>query len=194
MSLIVRAAQFANKAHAGQVRKYTGQPYITHPARVASMVCLHGIASDETVAAAWLHDVVEDCGVSLGEITTGFGLEVMRLVEELTNGSVLLGLKEQGVPRAERKRRDMDRLKHASQDAKVIKLMDRLDNLTEFATTDDQKFARLYADETDALLLVIGDADLELASAIRERLSAMRSTLAVLGQLTKRSPSPAVCP
>ena len=56
---------FATAAHAaiGQKRKYSGDDYIVHPARVASIVTRHG-GTDEMIAAAWLHDTVEDTDVS----------------------------------------------------------------------------------------------------------------------------------
>jgi (p)ppGpp synthase/HD superfamily hydrolase len=81
-----RARQFATEAHLGQVRKYTGEPYITHPAAVVALVktVRH---TPEMVCAAWLHDVVEDCGVPLQEITSRFGHKVADLVEQLTDVS-----------------------------------------------------------------------------------------------------------
>lgn len=68
--LQVRAARFARDAHKGQSRKYTGRPYIVHPMNVAVLVKNHytGPHYDEAIAAAWLHDVVEDCGVKLRTI------------------------------------------------------------------------------------------------------------------------------
>ncbi|MTJ93609.1 MAG: HD domain-containing protein, partial [Desulfovibrio sp.] len=73
-TLIARAAAFAAEAHAavGQVRKYTGEPYVEHPRAVARLVADAG-GDDAMVAAAWLHDVVEDTRVSLDEIRGQFG-------------------------------------------------------------------------------------------------------------------------
>jgi (p)ppGpp synthase/HD superfamily hydrolase len=67
------AAIFANNAHKGQKRKYNGRPYIEHPMRVAFAVSLIPEAEPEVIAAAWLHDVVEDCGILHGEIGGSFG-------------------------------------------------------------------------------------------------------------------------
>lgn len=78
-SIAVLAKEIAAAAHRGQVDK-AGQPYITHPARVAARV-----AGDEhAVAAAWLHDVVEDTPVTLADLEDSFPTEVTIAVDALT--------------------------------------------------------------------------------------------------------------
>lgn len=73
------AEAMARTAHAGQVDK-AGQPYITHPARVANRV-----AGDEhAVAVAWLHDVVEDTPVTLTELAAQFPPQVVAAVDAIT--------------------------------------------------------------------------------------------------------------
>jgi len=83
-----RARAFATAAHAAvkQLRKYTGEPYIVHPAAVAEIVksVRH---TPEMIAAAWLHDVVEDTGVTLEAIESEFGADVTSLVFWLTDQS-----------------------------------------------------------------------------------------------------------
>ena len=82
MSMAEKAKLFATLAHEGQVDK-SGAPYIEHPARVAQAVQDHG---DVAVAAAWLHDVVEDCSVSPADLrAAGFDQEVVDAVEVLTH-------------------------------------------------------------------------------------------------------------
>ena len=82
VALVKEAYEFAAKAHQGQVRK-TGDPYVEHPLSVAMILAeLHLDA--ETLAAALLHDVPEDCGVSLEEIGAKFGSSVVRLVDGVT--------------------------------------------------------------------------------------------------------------
>jgi (p)ppGpp synthase/HD superfamily hydrolase len=61
MNLIIKAADLANIAHEGQKRKYNGRPYIEHLMRVAGRVTLLSDSTEEEIAAAWLHDVIEDC-------------------------------------------------------------------------------------------------------------------------------------
>ncbi len=82
LSLIEHAYHFADWAHAGQMR-LTGEPYITHPWHVALIVTDMGL-DDRSIAAALLHDVVEDTAVELPTIEQEFGKEVARLVEGVT--------------------------------------------------------------------------------------------------------------
>jgi len=85
-TLIERAARFAAEAHAGQRRKYTGEPYAEHPFRVAQMVA--AVTADPcVVAAALLHDTVEDTPVSDSDIRRLFGDRVADLVAEVTDVS-----------------------------------------------------------------------------------------------------------
>lgn len=131
----------ARDAHEGQTRKYTGRPYIEHPARVAARVAIVQGASPEMVAAAFLHDVLEDTDVSLEEIEL-FSPEAAELVVWLTNPS-----KGSHLPRAERKRMDREHIVSAPWEARVIKLLDRIDNLREMEGAPTG-FARLYGQES----------------------------------------------
>ncbi len=88
MTIVERARIFATAAHTAvaQLRKYTHEPYIVHPAEVAKIVSTvpH---TPQMLAAAWLHDVVEDTGVTLETIRAEFGDEVATLVGWLTDVS-----------------------------------------------------------------------------------------------------------
>jgi (p)ppGpp synthase/HD superfamily hydrolase len=88
--LVAAALEFAGKAHAGQTRKGDGSPYIVHPIEVARLVYEAGFR-ETVVAAALLHDVVEDCGVSVAELEELFGAEVAALVATLTAGESVEG-------------------------------------------------------------------------------------------------------
>ena len=80
--LIGKAYDFANLCHEGQMRK-SGDPYIAHPLEIA--IYLSELRLDEqTIAASLLHDVVEDCGVSLDEVSDRFGPEIAKLVDGVT--------------------------------------------------------------------------------------------------------------
>ncbi|MBR1584893.1 MAG: bifunctional (p)ppGpp synthetase/guanosine-3',5'-bis(diphosphate) 3'-pyrophosphohydrolase, partial [Clostridia bacterium] len=86
--LIERAGHFAENAHAGQFRK-SGEPYIVHPMFVASIL-VELMIDPPTIAAALLHDTVEDCdNVTLDLIQDQFGEEVARLVDGVTKLSKL---------------------------------------------------------------------------------------------------------
>jgi len=80
--LIRRAFEFAAKAHDGQQRR-SGEEFINHPFGVAK-ICAELRLDEQTVAAALLHDVVEDTGVSIAELREEFGEEIARLVEGVT--------------------------------------------------------------------------------------------------------------
>ena len=80
--LFVRAYETANQAHQGQRRK-SGEPYILHPVAVASVVAEMGL-DDVSIAAALLHDAVEDTGVELIQIQTEFGPDVASIVDGVT--------------------------------------------------------------------------------------------------------------
>lgn len=163
--LVTRARRFAHKAHDGQFRKYgrSHVPYITHPERVARRAgsLAHKVTNsvlrcDEIVAAAYLHDVIEDCGVTHAELETLFGKCVADLVQELTNPS-----KGSKASRDERKRMDREHIAQVSDAAKLIKLCDRADNLRETLTDHEvpSGFARKYADESVLLLEVLRGID-----------------------------------
>lgn len=153
MTLEDRAREFATKAHAGQKRKYTGAPYVTHCEAVAEIV--RGIpgCTEEMIAAAWLHDTVEDCGVSRAEIAHQFGAEVALLVDALTDVS-----QPSDGNRKARKALDLLYTAQAKPPAKTIKLADLIDN-TSTIVQYDPAFAKVYLQEKLVLLEVLKDGD-----------------------------------
>ncbi|MBK0033097.1 HD domain-containing protein [Erwinia sp. S43] len=134
-----RARRYATKAHAaaGQRRKYTDEPYIVHPEAVVELV--RSVSDDEEMlAAAWLHDTVEDTPGTLGDIKARFGERVAALVSMLTNSGNLPGQN-----RAARKVAHFRHTAEASPDAQTIKLADIIDN-TRSIIHFDPHFARIY--------------------------------------------------
>jgi (p)ppGpp synthase/HD superfamily hydrolase len=148
LEMINLARTFASRAHKGQVRKYTGEPYIEHPLEVAKIVRMHN-GSKEMVAAALLHDVVEDTDVTLDEVRQEFGDAVANLVDDLTDVS-----KPEDGNRAFRKAMDRDHTAQASAAAMVIKAADLISN-TKSIVEHDPSFARVYLKEKRALLDVM---------------------------------------
>ena len=156
--LILKAAQFAKRAHAGQLRKYNRRPYIVHPARVAARTMLLDDVTPDEVAAAWLHDVIEDCNYTAEDLLAeGFSQFAVSLVVELTNPSK----QRQDLSRAGRKQLDHDHVLHVSREAKRIKLLDRIDNLLDLTGADDS-FRSLYVAESVQLAECLRDVDDEL--------------------------------
>lgn len=155
MNLVEKAYYFAMVAHAavGQKRKYTGEDYIAHPVEVSNIIRVCDYVNDEMHAAALLHDVVEDTGVTLTLIEKEFGKCVATLVEGLTDVS-----KAEDGNRA--KRKEIDRQHTAKQSAacKTIKLADLISN-SKSILQYDRDFARVYLKEKKALLEVLKDGD-----------------------------------
>jgi guanosine-3',5'-bis(diphosphate) 3'-pyrophosphohydrolase len=88
VSILVNIALvFATRAHAeaGQTRAYTGEPYIVHPIDVMMVLKRLGIRDETVLAAALLHDVVEDTPTTIEDVAAHCGLDVARLVDQVTN-------------------------------------------------------------------------------------------------------------
>lgn len=154
MSRLVRMAQlFAQAAHGaiGQKRRYTGEPYIEHPAEVVGLLKAAGVTDDAMLAAAWLHDVVEDTRIELPTIRRVFGPHVEDLVLDLTECTPL----ELG-NRATRKRLALLEMQKASPQAKSIKCADLVSN-TRSTREHDPKFWLVYHAEALALVEVLRD-------------------------------------
>ena len=145
--MVVESKMFATAAHAavGQKRKYSGDDYIVHPERVAAIVEKHG-GTDEMIAAAWLHDTVEDTDVTPILITKMFGVDVADIVEGLTD----ISLPEDG-NRAKRKSIDRMHSANASTEAQFVKCADIIDNSWDIAE-NDLSFAKVYKSEVFLLL------------------------------------------
>lgn len=155
--IVERARIFATAAHAavGQLRKYTFEPYIVHPAEVAKTVEDIG-GSPEMVAAAWLHDTVEDTGVTNEIIRAEFGAEVAELVGWLTDVS-----RPDHGNRAARKAVDRAHTAAAPAEAQTIKLADLIAN-TRSIVAHDAEFAKVYLAEKRQLLEVMTKGDARL--------------------------------
>ena len=82
VALVEKAYQVAKRAHEGQLRK-SGEPYVTHPLAVAEILSELGIGTT-TIAAALLHDTVEDTAYSLDDVRRDFGDEIALLVDGVT--------------------------------------------------------------------------------------------------------------
>lgn len=178
--LVERARQFASDAHGRheQIRRYTNEDYIVHPQAVAERVAQY-LTQPEVLAAAWLHDVVEDTDVDLEEIRQLFGDEVALLVDQLTSGPHSPELE-----RAERKLIDRLQLEKADIRAKTIKLADIIDNTCTIAERDPE-FAALYLPEKYAMLQVLKQGNPELFDLAQQ---IIEEGLQQLEQLSQKPP------
>lgn len=145
--IVSQAEGFCKAAHFDQVRKYTEEPYFTHCREVAFIVsCIDPKPRAQVVAAAWLHDVLEDTDIDEEYLRHCFGDEITNLVLEVTDVSV----PEDG-NRKLRKELDRQHLMKSSPNGATIKLADLIHN-TQNIVKYDPDFARIYLDEKERLL------------------------------------------
>ncbi len=119
--MIRQAERFARNAHDGQYRRGAQRlPYAVHLEEVADFVARHH-GDEIAVAAAWLHDTVEDAGVTFDEIERRFGPQVAAIVRELTD--------DMSLPKAARKRHQLLGAPSRSHRAALIKIADKTSNV-----------------------------------------------------------------
>jgi (p)ppGpp synthase/HD superfamily hydrolase len=145
-----RAASFAARAHLNQTRKDGSTPYFSHPARVALTVAYIFKCDDDTVlAAALLHDTIEDTQTDYDDIEGSFGRPVAECVAALTKNMIL--------PESRRERDYYERLRKADWRARLVKLGDAYDNYCDRAHLAEQGRKALKRLK-DAIALVRPDA------------------------------------
>ena len=129
-SLLDRAIEFAVRAHAGTERRGKGFPYIVHP--MEAMEIVSTITSDqELLAAAALHDTVEDTDVTVEDLRSEFGDRIAAIVASESD-EFEDGVSEEDSCHA-RKQAAIDRLAAASMDSKIVALGDKLSNMRAIA-------------------------------------------------------------
>lgn len=177
-SLALRALELATKAHAGQKRKYDAAPYITHPIEVAEIV---GRTTDDeiTIAAAFLHDVVEDCGVTLEEISDTFGAELAGVVRFVTDIST-----EADGNRKARKAIDKAHYAKGCARAQSVKVADIISNIRSIVVRDPE-FAQVYLAEKQDLLDVLTRAHPDLLAEARGIVATSAAALEAQGRPVK---------
>jgi GTP pyrophosphokinase len=145
VELLRRAHDVAEAAHKGQFRK-TGDPYITHPVMVALMLADYGL-DEQTLAAAFLHDTVEDTPLTLAEISAQFGPEIATLIDGVTKlDRVRYTNREQAQAATIRKM-----VVAMAKDVRVliIKLVDRLHNMRTVGALREEKQRRVARETLD---------------------------------------------
>ena len=160
-TILLDACAFATRMHAGQLRKYTAEPYVLHCLEVAQLVADAG-GSTAMIAAALLHDVVEDAAATLEELHDRFGPEIAEAVTWLSDVS-----RPEDGNRAVRKAIDRAHLAAAPAPVMTVKLADMVSNTRSIVDHGDG-FARIYLQEMELLLDVLSEGDpglLDLARA-----------------------------
>jgi len=127
--MILKAASFAAVKHRDQRRKdAAASPYINHPLELARVLAdVGGVTDAATLCAALLHDTIEDTDTTRDELARQFGEEVAALVAEVTD--------DKSLPKAERKRLQVEHAATISDKAKRVKLADKICNLRDVATS-----------------------------------------------------------
>ena len=164
-NLSEKANEFASLKHEGQKRKFEGTPYIQHPIMVATRTA-EFTPDQEVIAAAFLHDVLEDTETVHQEIVQEFGERIANLVQELTSDDDLimqLGKSEYLTKK----------INSMSAEARLIKLCDREHNVT-FLHLAPEPFQTKYATSTAYILAHINFIpnlyEQEIISSIQEKI------------------------
>lgn len=175
---IEKALRTAYAAHEGQLRKGGNVPYVLHPIHAAMMLLRLG-ATEETVQAAILHDVVEDCaGWTLERVEAEFGASVRSIVAELTE--------DKSKTWAERKQAAVDHVPRMSSEAVAVKAADKLHNLSSLvaqlqATEDPAEVWKSFNGGRERTIRMADELVKALALRVDERLgSALATVLDVL--------------
>ena len=134
MNRLLQAIAFAADKHRDQRRKdANASPYINHPIALANVLANEGGVYDEAVLiAAILHDTIEDTETTAEELRSHFGEQVTAIVLEVTD--------DKSLPKAERKRLQVEHAPHISREAQLVKLADKICNLRDIATSPPAKW------------------------------------------------------
>jgi guanosine-3',5'-bis(diphosphate) 3'-pyrophosphohydrolase len=149
-ALLLKALAFSAEKHRHQRRKDVEEsPYINHPIEVANILANIGGITDPTVlVAAVLHDTIEDTETTTEELEASFGSEVRWLVEAVTD--------DKSLPKAERKRLQVEHASGAPHEAKLIKLADKISNVRDVTVSPPSKWSterrREYLDWTERVV------------------------------------------
>ncbi|EDL58226.1 HD domain-containing protein [Gimesia maris] len=152
--VVEHAIRLAAVAHKSQKRKSSGIPYIAHPMSVCLILMKAGFDDESILAAAVLHDVVEDTELSIEDLETHFSDDVVRYVQEMTEEKET----EEGEKRTwpDRKRTHIEVMQQAALGTRAIELADKLHNLEamlfDLQTEDRQEFWGHFGASPDEII------------------------------------------
>ncbi|MFW9970358.1 MAG: HD domain-containing protein [Candidatus Odinarchaeota archaeon] len=156
------ALSFAFEKYGNLKRKATDIPYVIHPVRITSILRAVGFnefEQEELMIAALFHDLCEDTNTSLEEIDKNFGKKISSIVAELTKPETAKGRK---------KDLWLENFAKSSEEAKIIKMADRIDNLLEMVNDWTVQKQISYANQAKIILRSCGDSNEELADKLAE--------------------------
>ncbi len=164
-ALIREALNFIGLKHGIQLRKDEKTPYVIHPIRVYFILKEANFSEQlhqTLLISALLHDVLEDTDTSLVELEEKFGKKITEIVKQLTK------------PRNMSKDSWLWSFENFSEEAKIIKMADRIDNLKDMgADSLSQKWKKSYAKQAEIVLKVCGKANELLARKLKETIKAI---------------------
>jgi GTP diphosphokinase / guanosine-3',5'-bis(diphosphate) 3'-diphosphatase len=124
METVLEAAAFAAEKHRNQRRKdEEASPYINHPIQLAYILVQADIEDPVVLAAALLHDTIEDTNTTLDELEIVFGYEIANIVAECSD--------DKSLSKVERKQAQVEHAAHISNKAKLVKLADKIANVSD---------------------------------------------------------------
>lgn len=166
---VEHASVFAKAVHRKQIRKLSGDPYWFHLQRVAKTVEDYNLG-EYMICAAWLHDTIEDTGVTEEQLRATFPDEIVDLVVEMTD----VVQKKDG-NRAFRHKLKLARLATISDNGQTLKLADRIDNFDDYLKDDPDYLEAVYGPETEDLLKVLNRGDIRLQKLLGEKIEAFKN-------------------
>jgi guanosine-3',5'-bis(diphosphate) 3'-pyrophosphohydrolase len=175
---LLKALHFAADKHRDQRRKNVeASPYINHPIEVAELLARVGGVTDlVTLQGAILHDTIEDTDTTPDELEQAFGAEVRSVVEEVTD--------DKDLPKAERKRLQIEHAPHISERARLIKLADKISNVRSVTETPPAQWPlsrrKEYLDWTEQVCAGLRGCNPALETLYEELLERGRRVLGAL--------------
>ena len=132
---LLKAIAFSARKHRDQRRKdIVASPYINHPISLADILCNEGHVTDtEVICSAILHDTVEDTDTTIEELEQEFGTTISGIVSEVTD--------DKNLDKAERKQRQIDHSANISNQAKLVKLADKISNLRDVSDSPPENWS-----------------------------------------------------
>jgi (p)ppGpp synthase/HD superfamily hydrolase len=173
MDTILKAISFAAREHEGQYRKDGKTPYVAHPMRVFTIASqLFGVSDDETLAAAVLHDTIEDTLADRDDLIENFGPRVAEFVALLS--------KDKRLPNEQREQCYLESLRDCPVEVKLLKLADLYDNLSDSSGLPAELRMRKVAKAREVLAMYEQDFPQSwrhALAAVREQMRVVEATV-----------------
>lgn len=170
--LVLRALSFAARHHQHQKRKDGQTPYIAHPARVMTLVsAVFGETDPEILAAAVLHDTIEDTNADCDDIIREFGERVAMMVAALT--------KDKRLAETEREERYFAQVVASAPEVKLLKIADILDNLIDIETMRIEKQRSSLPKQIAKAQTALAEFGAEIATRWPRAIEALREQIAI---------------